>query len=129
MRRTASEILRNLEMRVARLEKQSANKGLFEILWKDRGEAKKYYPSFSYEEDGRVKILSANAKDMEDFLKTNNFVIKKFERTSSDEMLYIMSDNHESKRDEWYVFVVREDQISKRSGGRIGWRIYHKKYR
>ena len=94
MRRTASQIIKNLEMRIARLEKQSANKRLFEILWKDRDQAKKYYPSFSYKVERGVKILSASAQDMEDFLKTNNFVIKRFSGTSSNEMLYIMSDIH-----------------------------------
>ncbi len=124
MRRSASEILRNLEMRVARLEKQSADKNYFEMLWNEREKTKKHSPSLSYGKGKGGRYLSAIAGDMEIFLQRNGFDIDRFKGISRNEVLYIIEDNHTARRDEVFVFVVKERMIKYPSHKRTGWRIY-----
>ena len=77
MRRSASEIVRNLEMRIARLERQSASKSETAIETSSERELEKAWPNVSYQGEGRFLdtymkwIRNVEAQEIGDGLETD----------------------------------------------------------
>ena len=130
MRRTASEVLRSLEMRVARLERQAsmrtANKSDFD-------------KAFSFAEQTSLGTLEAvvlprigraivaNASDMETFLRKMGYKVTSNQRESMKRekgKLYILESSTRFSRERGHLFMMGEEQIWGRPGERRGYDIY-----
>lgn len=135
MRRTASEILSDLEIRVARLEKQSSMRtaGLidFDEAW---GAVPRYKKKKRVEKLDAVELPSgekaivATKRDMANFLEYLGYYLSQgrwdnMKRESG--KLYILESDSNWNRERYHLFVVTEKEIRKDPKKRIGYNFYN----
>lgn len=131
MTRTASEIIRNLEMRIARLERQAsmrtgASRSGFTFIKNKAKTNLRNYKSLDVVslQDGEEAIV-AEVSDMIHFLNNKAYFKisnKAFPSVMEGEKLYILAGNHTDEKNN-FIFVVEESEIKISPSKRIGWKL------
>ena len=129
MRRTATEIIRNLEMRIARLERQASMRT---ADMNDYDDAFNEADRDSKIDAGKLRngdmAVVAEASDMVSFLYSMGYRVSPRERERSLKLergkLFILGSDHEHSRNKGHLFVVDENEVRKPPRKRSGYNFY-----
>ena len=129
MRRSASELIRNLEMRVARLERQASMRTAdirdFDEAFKKADRDKRLKTLDAVELQNGEQAVVANAEDMMEFLYSMGYHVSKDRARlimrESGKFFILESSLHKVKG---HLFVVNEGEIRKHPKRRIGYNFY-----